>query len=80
MATRFLGATQWGAANDTMFRLAAQFIEDTLVTTGGWVVTADTGQTLPSALVAPAAINRRRLSYLQNERCAEGDVPCVHAR
>jgi hypothetical protein len=28
----------------------AQFIEDTLVTTGGWVVTADTGQTPPASL------------------------------
>jgi hypothetical protein len=60
MATRFLGATQWGAASDVMFRLAAQFFEDTLVTTGGWVVTADAGQTLPSALVAPTAINQPR--------------------
>jgi hypothetical protein len=60
MATRFLGATQFGAANDAMFRLSAQFFEDTLVTTGGWVVTTDTGQTLPSALVAPTAINQSR--------------------
>lgn len=37
----------------------AQFVEDTLVTTGGWVVTSDTGQTLPSALVTPGSINTK---------------------
>jgi hypothetical protein len=54
MATRFSNSVS--PANDTNahFQGWAQFFEDTLVTTGGWVVTADTGQTLPSALAIPA--------------------------
>jgi hypothetical protein len=58
MATRF-ASFQWGAGTNAMFQQTAQFVEDTLVATGGWVVTADTGQTLPSALVAPTAINQK---------------------
>jgi len=40
-------------------RAWAQFIEDTLVTSGGWVVTGDTGQTLPSALTVPGGTNTK---------------------
>jgi hypothetical protein len=43
----------------TNIRLWAQFIEDLLVTTGGWVVTSDTGQTLPNALATPGAANTK---------------------
>jgi hypothetical protein len=59
MATRF-ASFQFGAATNAMIQQSAQFFEDTLVTTGGWVVTADTGQTLPSALIAPTAISQSR--------------------
>jgi hypothetical protein len=53
MATRFSNTLAPDATNDAHLREWAQFIEDTFVSTGGWVVTADTGQTLPSALVHP---------------------------
>jgi hypothetical protein len=43
-----------------MIQQTAQFFEDLLVTTGGWVVTADTGQTLPSALTAVGTTNTAR--------------------
>jgi hypothetical protein len=61
MATRasnaiFPDMTTGAGAN---LKAMAQFIEDTLVTSGGWVVTADTGQTLPSALAAPSATNQK---------------------
>ena len=48
------------AAPTRVFQAWTQFIEDLLVTTGRWVVTADTGQTLPSALVAPTSANQKR--------------------
>jgi hypothetical protein len=58
MATRtaLLSCTNGTAAD---IRAWAQFIENTLVTTGGWIVTADTGQTLPSALTVPATSNTK---------------------
>lgn len=58
MATRT--STAFYPSNTTnAIRDWAQFVEDTLVTTGGWVVTSDTGQTLPSALVTPGATNTK---------------------
>jgi hypothetical protein len=38
----------------------AQFVEDTLVTTGGWVLTSDTGQTAPASLAAPTGSNQKK--------------------
>lgn len=37
----------------------AAFVEDTLVTTGGWVVTSDTGQTAPASLATPGGANTK---------------------
>lgn len=52
--------TQPRQDTDAWFRAWAQFIEDTLVTTGGWVVTADTGQTPPGSLIAPTTTSQKR--------------------
>lgn len=41
-------------------RAFAQFIEDTLVTTGGWVYVPQTGDTAPSALTAATATNQKK--------------------
>jgi hypothetical protein len=60
MATRFSNALFPDNSITANFRAWTQFIEDTLVTTGGWVVTADTGQTLPNALVVPTAGSQKR--------------------
>jgi hypothetical protein len=38
-------------------RIWAQFIEDTFITTGGWVATTDTGQTLPASLPTTSGAN-----------------------
>lgn len=60
MATRFSNALIRDSATTARFSAWAQFIEDTLVTTGGWVVTADTGQTLPSVLAGCTAPNQKQ--------------------
>jgi hypothetical protein len=60
MATRFSNTLVHTAATDAAIRGWAQFVEDTLVTTGGWVVTGDSGQTLPSALTAATGLNQKR--------------------
>jgi len=57
MATRFSSALVCMSDTDAHFQAWAQFVEDTLVTTGGWVVTSDTGQTLPSALIHTTTAN-----------------------
>jgi len=59
MATRFSSTLLADNAADANFRAWAQFIEDTLVTTGGWLVTSDSGQTLPSALVHPTTTSQK---------------------
>ena len=59
MATR-LSSTIRCDNTTTAFNAWVQFIEDTLVTTGGWVVTADAGQTLPASMVPPTAVNQKR--------------------
>jgi len=46
-------------SSSALFRLWAQFVEDTLVTTGGWVVTSDTGQLTIASATAPAALNTK---------------------
>lgn len=53
MATRTSSTLVPDNSTDAHFRAWAQFIEDTLVTTGGWVVTGDTGQTAPGSLSHP---------------------------
>jgi len=55
MATRFSASLVPDCSTTANIRAWAQFIEDLLVTTGGWVVTTDTGQTLPSLLAVPGA-------------------------
>jgi hypothetical protein len=57
MATKFSNTLHPSWSPVANFRAFAQFVEDLLVTTGGWTVTADTGQTLPSALLIPTAQN-----------------------
>jgi len=49
-------------ANDTdaHFRNWAGFIELLIVTTGGWVVTGDTGQTAPASLAHPTVANTKQ--------------------
>lgn len=42
------------------FHAWAQWIEDALVTIGGWAVTADTGQTLPSALPVATQVGQHK--------------------
>lgn len=44
---------------DADFRAWVQFIEDTFVTTGGWAVTADTGQMTISTATKPGAANTK---------------------
>jgi hypothetical protein len=60
MATRTSATLHPYAGDDTNFRNNAQFIEDTLVTTGGWVVTSDTGQTTPASLAHPTLANTKK--------------------
>jgi hypothetical protein len=65
MATKFAqGLLPYSGTGDTPqhsnIRAWAQFFEDTLVAVGGWAVTADTGQTLPSALNGANTGNEKR--------------------
>lgn len=46
-------------STDALFRAWVQFIEDTLVTTGGWTNTADTGQMTIATATHPAATNTK---------------------
>jgi hypothetical protein len=60
MATRFDNSTLWPSnTTTTLFRAWIQFIEDTLVTTGGWVVTSDTGQMTIASAAIPTAANQK---------------------
>src|SRR3970282_1095232 len=59
MATRLDSTIYPSNATDAEFRAWVQFVEDTLVTTGGWVVTADTGQMTISTATAPGAGNTK---------------------
>lgn len=61
MATRqSIGVFPNRCSTDAEFRNVAQFIEDTLVTTGTWVVTGDTGQTAVNTLVAPTLTDQKK--------------------
>lgn len=59
MATRIDTTLQPSNSTDALFRLWIQFIEDTLVTTGGWVVTSDTGQMTIATAVHPTVVNTK---------------------
>lgn len=60
MATRTSSSLLPDNSTDAHFRAWAGFIEDTLVTTGGWVVTGDTGQTAPASLAHPTIANTKQ--------------------
>jgi hypothetical protein len=59
MATRFSSIIP-DCSTDANFRPIVQFIEDTLVTTGGWVVTSDTGQATLSTITHPTVANTKQ--------------------
>jgi hypothetical protein len=59
MAVTFSKALQPSNSTDAHFRAWIGFIDRTL-TNGGWVNTADTGQTAVASFVAPTAINQAR--------------------
>jgi hypothetical protein len=60
MATRSDATLVADCSTNARFRAFAQFVEDVLVTDGGWVVTGDTGQTTPATLTFPAAGNTKQ--------------------
>lgn len=61
MATKqSLGVFPLRGNSDAEIRAWATFVEDLLVTTGGWVHVTCTGETAPSALVAPNATNQKK--------------------
>jgi len=60
MATKFSASLLPSCSTNALFQAWAQFIEDALVSTGGWQVSTETGETLPGALVAPTAGNQKR--------------------
>lgn len=59
MATRIDTSLQPSNSTDALWRAWVQFIEDTLVTTGGWVVTADTGQMTIASSAHPTTTNTK---------------------
>jgi hypothetical protein len=59
MATEFTSTLVSDVTTDAKFIAIVQFVEDTLVG-GGWVVTGDTLQTLPSAMVHPTVANSKK--------------------
>lgn len=62
MATRFSNTLQMTNSTDALFRAWVQFVEDTLVTTGGWVNTADTGQMTISTAAHPT-LTQTKVGY-----------------
>lgn len=60
MATRFSSTLVSDITTDARFRANAQFVEDTLVTTGGWLLSTETGDTAPGSLAHPTAINTKK--------------------
>lgn len=60
MATRFDSTLVTDTSTDARFRAIAQFIEDTFVTTGGWVLSTETGDTAPGSLSHPTAANQKK--------------------
>lgn len=62
MATNFSTDTIGDSTTTASIRSWAQFVEDTLVTVGGWTPTNDTGQTMPSDLPA-ATVNSQKCGF-----------------
>jgi hypothetical protein len=60
MATRFSSLLFPDNSTDANFRAWAQFFEDTLVTTGGWQLSTEAGETAPAALAHPTNTNQKR--------------------
>lgn len=60
MATRFSSTLVSDITTDARFRANAQFVEDTLVTTGGWLLSTETGDTAPGSLAHPTAVNVKK--------------------
>lgn len=60
MATRTSNTLLADNSTDAHFQAWAQFIEDTLVTTGGWVYVSQTGDTSPSSLAHPTTANTKK--------------------
>lgn len=57
MATKFDATITMQNTTDAFFRQWCQFVFDTIVTTGGWVQTADTGQMNFATVTHPLALN-----------------------
>lgn len=60
MATRFSSTLVSDITTDARFRANAQFVEDTLVTTGGWLLSTETGDTAPGSLAHPTTTNVKK--------------------
>lgn len=60
MATRFSSTLVSDITTDARFRANAQFVEDTLVTTGGWLLSTETGDTAPGSLAHPTAVATKK--------------------
>lgn len=60
MATRFSSTLVSDITTDARFRANAQFVEDTLVTTGGWLLSTETGDTAPASLAHPTTTNTKK--------------------
>lgn len=60
MATRFSSTLVSDISTDARFRAVAQFIEDTLVTTGGWLLSTETGDTAPASLAHPTTTDVKK--------------------
>lgn len=59
MATRFSNTLQPSNSSDALFRAWAQFIHDTLITTGGWIDPGDTGQVNLATMTATVVTNTK---------------------
>ncbi len=60
MATAYNPSLIVDTSSASSFRAWAQWVEDVLVNIGGWVVTNDTGQTLPSALPPATQVQQHK--------------------
>lgn len=60
MATLFSSTLVSDITTDARFRANAQFIEDTIVTTGQWLLSTESGDTAPASLVHPTAVNIKK--------------------
>lgn len=59
MATRFSNTLQMSNSTDALFQAWTTFFDALLVTTGGWVQTADTGQGNPATALHPTVANTK---------------------